>query len=1115
MKKKLTMMLIMLFIVMFTVNVKASYIGAYSLIEKSEDSRWLYNSMPTSIKRGDIVSVKIILKDAKDLEHVGGYNTIVWDKDAFEIVENDNNMYFTVLNSGIDAYMNFGDENRIILNYYYDDNVPSSNNEQIVEFKFKVKNSAKDGVYKISQMFDSGGVSAYVNDEYSDSYSGQTDLKYQIGKTKIVSIFNKDDIAGRSYVIGKHLFTREGSDEYNGSLTTEHIMLASKTIESNNKDDMIVYFKTAHGEWKNAISDTEITPPTNFDIEYVDMKSSYQENGIFTDSNEKTILSVVQFNDNEAIVSIEDENINVHGIASVNNHVVSLSIKGKNYNITLSDEEAVISTNDTNITNTRLPRRTNYSVNDYYGRKFGGSDSDYNPVAYLRSNQNGKYTFGNKELYFLKTSEEAARICIKDKSSTECEYDEYAYTNQSGYYVVLDESAFVVSTEEQEYGFSWQDNGIRISCEGNCVDNPYVGNYTKESSLTMDDAFHIWEKNYIEYKVTFDFNYDEWIEETYVGDNELLDDYIYYDYLYDMIYDPYRENYKFVEWQLNGHKFDLNTRITGPITLVAVWEDAIATPSLSVEPVGDYYSNYFSIDSLINYCINNCDEGDVSQREYSIDGYEIYIHGNDDNYTLYGVLVPVGNVFSIKSSFLPYEEAQIKVEPNQILNFAIRAYILDENNHKHYSDYSSDQMISTLIPTPEIKFDTLTDSNVDYINYENGEYIYRIYVYNRLSFMYNVDIYKVDGFELLEEKENGGYQYVANMQLNAATEIRVSENEIKKYFVKPYARNSYAELVYGPISNTIIANQHFTVTFNSNGGSIIPAASVMKGNAVVRPTDPQKENYVFGGWKLNGETYDFSTPVTANITLDAVWNERVYACYHNGDNYEWTYTQQDGWVVDENINNENDCHAPVVSSQCYHNGDEYEWTNAPQDGWVVDENIDNESDCHAPVVPTIASCPGCKFMYTTTLYQYGGASNANATEVSSIPSSDIKEDYRDAITSDRKYFVGFTEANGKIDRAFACGIKNNVPFCIEGTQNGSAYTSNKTLLQSGSLWNNTCSVGLGTEEFAEIESAYCDDNTIPTAEARNNGYVRVGVDDLFYFCSVIEDGDFGCFYYNE
>ena len=39
------------------------------------------------------------------------------------------------------------------------------------------------------------------------------------------------------------------------------------------------------------------------------------------------------------------------------------------------------------------------------------------------------------------------------------------------------------------------------------------------------------------------------------------------------------------------------------------------------------------------------------------------------------------------------------------------------------------------------------------------------------------------------------------------------------------------------------------------------------------PQDPTRDGYTFDGWYLDGEKYDFSTPVTEDITLVAKWAE--------------------------------------------------------------------------------------------------------------------------------------------------------------------------------------------------------------------------------------------------
>lgn len=63
----------------------------------------------------------------------------------------------------------------------------------------------------------------------------------------------------------------------------------------------------------------------------------------------------------------------------------------------------------------------------------------------------------------------------------------------------------------------------------------------------------------------------------------------------------------------------------------------------------------------------------------------------------------------------------------------------------------------------------------------------------------------------------------------------------------------------------------FTVIFDANGGTNVDAQTVVSGAAAVRPEDPTKEGSIFVCWN-NGETeWNFADPVTADLTLTAVW----------------------------------------------------------------------------------------------------------------------------------------------------------------------------------------------------------------------------------------------------
>lgn len=65
-----------------------------------------------------------------------------------------------------------------------------------------------------------------------------------------------------------------------------------------------------------------------------------------------------------------------------------------------------------------------------------------------------------------------------------------------------------------------------------------------------------------------------------------------------------------------------------------------------------------------------------------------------------------------------------------------------------------------------------------------------------------------------------------------------------------------------------------TVTFSDpEGKTTTPAQTVNDGATATAPQDPTRDGYAFDGWLLNGEKYDFSKPVTKDITLVAKWSK--------------------------------------------------------------------------------------------------------------------------------------------------------------------------------------------------------------------------------------------------
>jgi uncharacterized repeat protein (TIGR02543 family) len=73
----------------------------------------------------------------------------------------------------------------------------------------------------------------------------------------------------------------------------------------------------------------------------------------------------------------------------------------------------------------------------------------------------------------------------------------------------------------------------------------------------------------------------------------------------------------------------------------------------------------------------------------------------------------------------------------------------------------------------------------------------------------------------------------------------------------------------GPSSPTT-----YTVTFNSNGGSMVSSASVASGGKVTKPADPTRDGYTLAGWYTDAACltpYDFTKNVTGSFILYAKW----------------------------------------------------------------------------------------------------------------------------------------------------------------------------------------------------------------------------------------------------
>ena len=103
------------------------------------------------------------------------------------------------------------------------------------------------------------------------------------------------------------------------------------------------------------------------------------------------------------------------------------------------------------------------------------------------------------------------------------------------------------------------------------------------------------------------------------------------------------------------------------------------------------------------------------------------------------------------------------------------------------------------------------------------------------------------------------------IEYKKAVDDQVNENEDSGY-VKP-----------GQGGSEVDPDETWTVKFDMNDGSgTVTSKTVENNKAVDKPEDPTRDGYTFAGWYKDeacSEAYDFTAPVTENITLYAKWTK--------------------------------------------------------------------------------------------------------------------------------------------------------------------------------------------------------------------------------------------------
>lgn len=126
-----------------------------------------------------------------------------------------------------------------------------------------------------------------------------------------------------------------------------------------------------------------------------------------------------------------------------------------------------------------------------------------------------------------------------------------------------------------------------------------------------------------------------------------------------------------------------------------------------------------------------------------------------------------------------------------------------------------------------------------------------------------------------------GALFCFDQSTGKVAEVYTPSGSEANYCTASVIADASGNLYYTNDSGTLFALKAapgFTVTFDSGEGSVVPSIRTAQNKAMIAPTVPVRDGYVFVGWytdKALTTAWDFSKPVTGDMTLYARWEKKT------------------------------------------------------------------------------------------------------------------------------------------------------------------------------------------------------------------------------------------------
>ena len=619
-----------------------------------------------------------------------------------------------------------------------------------------------------------------------------------------------DDIEPRTYIIGSHEFTE------NSTLTTRHIMLASKTIDGNTLNDMVIYYKNPRGKWINGLTGEIVEVSEKFNIEYVDLVKFLTAPTLANDYNDKTkanlsILGAGYYGSSEETLKeisgwelyekttegytkITEGTNYTYEVALTPGETKTFVARVYKLNETL---DRVYSDYSNEVEVTRETLNTPTLANDYNDKTkanlsilgagyYGSSEETLKEISgwelyekttngYSKITEGTNYTY-QMELVPEETKTFVARV-YKDKENGNRIYSDYS--NE------LEITREKLQTPTLARDFHYTNLAkLAITAEG------YYG--SSEETLKEITGWELYEKvgeNYNKIKEGTEYFYTS--NEFAPGETKVYVSRVYYETTDgNRIYSDYSN-----ELEVTREKLQTPTLANDPSDLSG------AHLSMAVE---GYYAS-----------------GEDALKE--ITGWELY-EKTENGY------VTIANDSTYSHN--------VSMDQGTTKTFIARVYYENENVTKTYSEYSNEVVVTI----EKIKVPTLTFS-------KNNDKM-TLSIIAEGTYKDETEQNKITGWELYEKGETNT---LITSDKPYTYEMDIPYGETKTYYARIYIVDVYNNKVYSENSAELVINEKLPTPTLSNDYSYTDGAKLSILTEGYYGSDVEKKNMI-SGWELYEKT---------------------------------------------------------------------------------------------------------------------------------------------------------------------------------------------------------------------------------------------------------------------